>query len=830
MLLTNGTAKKTSPITGSTSTNVQSSPTIFSIYPQTSTINELRVSSTISKVEKSSGTQIQNILTIPTKTATAAIANVESSITPYRSNLLAPSTKKKKEIIPPPVVPTKTKVVSHTRPSATPTPSFSPTPLSDTVTASSTAIGMNFILTQTPTNTPSKTPTSTPTITATFTSTPTYTPTQSITWPQISLTTYKSGFSNPVDIINANDGSNRLFIVERCGTIKIIDQNGNTLGTNFLNITARVNCSSSERGLLSAVFPPNYSSKNYFYVFYIQASGALTVSRFHVPVGTPNQANANSEEVLLTIPHADNTNHNGGKLAFGNDGYLYFSVGDGGGSGDTSNNAQNKNVLLGKLLRIDVESGAPTYAIPSTNPFASGGGLPEIWALGLRNPWRYSFDRLTHDLYIGDVGQDAWEEVDFQQASDTGGNNYGWRLREGNHCYNPSSGCGSPANYSAPVTEYSHDFGCAITGGYVYRGSEYAGMQGIYFYADYCSGNIWGLQRDNGNWYNQLLLDTTYNISTFGEDEAGNIYLTDLGSGTIYKIDSTNPPSIAMCPIFPANNIWNTRVDSLPVHARSSQWINSIGSNTSFHMDFGSGTWNGGLIGIPYNIVAGSSTTKYAVNFYYPDESDAGPYPIPSSPNMEFGSDHHILVVDTETCTLYETYDMSYSGGIWSGGSGAIWNLNSNTLRPNTWTSADAAGLPILPGLVRYEEVASGHINHALRFTAQSTNSFIWPARHLTSGTEGTLTSTPPLGARFRLKASYNISGFSPEMQVILRAMQEYGIILADNGSDWYVSGAPSESWNNTLLHTLDVLKGSDFEAVKTSSLKVDSNSGQAAP
>jgi hypothetical protein len=284
-------------------------------------------------------------------------------------------------------------------------------------------------------------------------------------------------------------------------------------------------------------------------------------------------------------------------------------------------------------------------------------------------------------------------------------------------------------------------------------------------------------------------------------------------------------PTIGGCSIFPANNVWNTRVDSLPVHSLSSQWINSIGSNDAFHMDFGSGTWNGGPIGIPYNTVTGSSVTKYNVTFSYSDESDEGPYPIPASPNMEYGSDHHILVVDTQTCTLYETYNMSFGGGQWSGGSGAIWSLNSNTLRPNTWTSADAAGLPILPGLVRYEEVAAGHINHAIRFTANSTNSFIWPARHLTSGTQGVLTATPPMGARFRLKASYDISGFSPEMQVILRAMKEYGIILADNGSDWYISGSPNGSWDNDMLHTLDVLKGSNFEAVDESSLMVDPNS-----
>ncbi len=286
-------------------------------------------------------------------------------------------------------------------------------------------------------------------------------------------------------------------------------------------------------------------------------------------------------------------------------------------------------------------------------------------------------------------------------------------------------------------------------------------------------------------------------------------------------------PLIGGCPLYPANNIWNVPVNTLAVHTRSDSWINSIGRTTGFHMDFGSGTWDGGPIGIPYNIVSGSQVMHYALNFYYPDESDPGPYPIPANPLREYGSDHHVLIVDQETCNLYEIYDASFSGGQWSGGSGAIWNLNSNALRPDGWTSADAAGLPILPGLVRYDEIAAGQINHALRFTANNTNSYIWPARHLTSGSPGALTPTPPMGARFRLKASYDISGFPPEMRVILQAMKTYGLILADNGSDWYVSGAPDERWNNDMLHLLDVLSGNDFEAVDTSSLMVDPNSGQ---
>ena len=294
------------------------------------------------------------------------------------------------------------------------------------------------------------------------------------------------------------------------------------------------------------------------------------------------------------------------------------------------------------------------------------------------------------------------------------------------------------------------------------------------------------------------------------------------------KKDSLASPTIQGCPIFPANNIWNTPVDNLPIHSRSSQWINTIGRNTGFHMDFGSGTWDGGPIGIPYNIVDGS-IPKVPVSFYYDDESDVGPYPIPANPLIEYGSDHHLLLLEYSTCTLYEIYDASYSAGMWHGGSGAIWALSSNALRPDTWTSADAAGLPILPGLVRYDEIVSGEINHAIRFTASQTNGYIWPARHLTTD-DPSSPQIPPMGARFRLKASFDISGYPAEMRVLLQAMKKYGIILADNGSNWYVSGTPDERWDNDMLHLLDDLTGDDFEAVDVSSLMVDPDSGEVHP
>ncbi|RMF50915.1 MAG: hypothetical protein D6755_00460 [Anaerolineae bacterium] len=292
-------------------------------------------------------------------------------------------------------------------------------------------------------------------------------------------------------------------------------------------------------------------------------------------------------------------------------------------------------------------------------------------------------------------------------------------------------------------------------------------------------------------------------------------------------------PSIGPCPLLPADNIWNARVDSLPVDPHSTDYIQTIGAVTGLHADFGSGTWNGGPIGIPYDFVSGTQP-KVQVTFNYADESDPGPYPIPPNASIEGGAnsdgDRHVLVVDTDNCILYELfYAWPQPDGTWAAGSGAIFDLHSNALRPDGWTSADAAGLPILPGLVRYEEVAAGEIRHAIRFTAPQTRAaHIWPARHDASSHTGA--QYPPMGQRFRLRADFDLSGFSPEVQVILKAMQTYGIVLADNGSAWYISGAPDERWNNDVLRELSQVTGADFEAVDVSSLMVDPNSGQAAP
>jgi hypothetical protein len=294
---------------------------------------------------------------------------------------------------------------------------------------------------------------------------------------------------------------------------------------------------------------------------------------------------------------------------------------------------------------------------------------------------------------------------------------------------------------------------------------------------------------------------------------------------------ATPVPGAPSCPVLPANSIWHSDVSHLPVHPKSNQYVSSIGSSAHAHADFGSGTWDGGPIGIPFDVVdAGQSGTS--VTFDYDDESDHVAYPIPGNPSIEGGpnatGDRHVIIVDNSSCTLYELFAAYPDGdGTWHAGSGAVWNLNSNNLRPDTWTSADAAGLPILPGLVRYDEVASGRIDHAIRVTVpRSDRSYLWPARHQAGTADPNL---PPMGLRLRLKAQFDASAYPHDDQVILQAMKTYGLIVADNGSPWYISGAPDERWDNDVLHQLGNLQGSDFEAVDESSLMVDPNSGQAA-
>jgi hypothetical protein len=281
-------------------------------------------------------------------------------------------------------------------------------------------------------------------------------------------------------------------------------------------------------------------------------------------------------------------------------------------------------------------------------------------------------------------------------------------------------------------------------------------------------------------------------------------------------------PTIGDCPVFPASSPWNERVDALPVAKGSATLIRSIGLQSPVHADFGSGLWDGSRIGIPYVVVSGATTPKSHPRFDYADESDRGPYPIPANVPIEGqphtgDGDRHALIVDRDTCTLYELYALQRTASGWSAGSGAIWNLRSTHLRPLGWTSADAAGLPILPGLARYDEVARGRIDHALRFTAAHTRrAYVYPARHYASSSDDP--SLPPMGLRVRLKASVDISGFPKQTRIVLQALKTYGMILADNGSDWYVSGAPSPKWSNNELHTLSRITGAMFEVVDTSS------------
>ncbi len=301
-----------------------------------------------------------------------------------------------------------------------------------------------------------------------------------------------------------------------------------------------------------------------------------------------------------------------------------------------------------------------------------------------------------------------------------------------------------------------------------------------------------------------------------------------LGAATATSSAVSSPvPDAPACRIFPEDNPWNQRVDDLPVHARSDEIVESIGRAEGLHPDFGSGTWDGGPIGIPFTTV-GSDQERVPIQFHYDDESDPGPYPIPPDAPIEGGpeadGDRHVIVVDREECKLYELF-AAYprnGGESWRAGSGATWDLSSSALRPRGWTSADAAGLPILPGLARFDEVKRGEIDHALRFTvSRSRRAYIYPARHFAS--DLTSRNLPAMGQRLRLKKGFDISQFPRQPRVILRALKRYGMIVADNGSDWFISGAPSPGWNNDALHVLDEVEGRHFEVVDTSSLRPDS-------
>ncbi len=406
--------------------------------------------------------------------------------------------------------------------------------------------------------------------------------------PNIELVNYASGFTRPVDITHCGD--NRMFIVEQRGVIWILDENGDKLPVPFLNIDPSVGSSGNEQGLLGLAFHPNYSNNGYFYVNYTKNNGDTRVSRFSVKPDNPNQADPASELVLFEVDQPY-SNHNGGCIKFGPDGYLYIGLGDGGSGGDPQNNGQKRMTLLGKMLRIDVDGGVP-YAIPPDNPFADDDFTSdEIWALGLRNPWRFSFDRSTGDLWIGDVGQDAWEEIDFQPASSTGGENYGWRCYEGNHAYNTNN-CDPMNTMTFPVAEYVNGASCSVTGGFVYRGCSFPELYGRYLYTDYCTGIIWSVTPDgSGGWVNQQLADlNNFQFVSFGENKNGELFLAGLGNGIIYRVTETSElfqyeiaVTDVVCPSDPGGSIS----------------ITTTGENGPVQFDWSTGATGPQLTGLP---------------------------------------------------------------------------------------------------------------------------------------------------------------------------------------------------------------------------------------
>ncbi|NDP27379.1 MAG: T9SS type A sorting domain-containing protein [Flavobacterium sp.] len=363
----------------------------------------------------------------------------------------------------------------------------------------------------------------------------------------IGLETVATGFSSPLELANAGDS--RLFVVEKRGTIKILNSNGTTNSTPFLNISTLVS-TGSEQGLLGLAFHPNYASNGLFYVDYTNLSGDTVIAKYTVDGVNPSIANSSSGSILLTIaqPFA---NHNGGTLKFGPDGFLYIGMGDGGSGGDPGNRAQNNTVLLGKMLRIDVNSGVP-YGIPSGNPYVGIAGADEIWAIGLRNPWKFSFDKIKNNLWIADVGQDNIEEINNASTTETG-LNYGWRCYEGNSPYN-TTGCPAQTSIKFPLAVINHSTGaCSVTGGYVYNGTSYPNFKDLYFFTDYCNPQIGMMTTTGSITYSQAFAGN--NFSTFGEDNNGELYIAAINNGTIFKIKdnslSVNTSNLSQFVVYP---------------------------------------------------------------------------------------------------------------------------------------------------------------------------------------------------------------------------------------------------------------------------------------
>jgi len=370
---------------------------------------------------------------------------------------------------------------------------------------------------------------------------PTITNTQPVTpavvthVPKVQPLLYAQGLTRPTAIASLPSTTDkRLFVTEAAGQVRVITPDAQLANAPLLDIRSRVLDNGQEMGLLGLAFHPKFASNSYMYVDYVNKSQETIIARYTVDQKTFS-ADPATEKILLKIKQPY-VNHNGGALVFGPNGYLYIGMGDGGSAGDPENRAQNRQEFLGKILRIDVDHGDP-YSIPKDNPFAEGkGGKPEIWALGLRNPWRISFDSKTGDMYIADVGQDKYEEVDFEKTGTAGGQNYGWRCKEGLHDFNTSS-CTASAILTDPAFEYTHDENrCSITGGYVYRGSKYPSLAGKYFYADYCSGQLYYAEQVGGKWQQTLAASTQFGVSTFGQAADGELYLADIKTGSLYHL------------------------------------------------------------------------------------------------------------------------------------------------------------------------------------------------------------------------------------------------------------------------------------------------------
>jgi len=426
----------------------------------------------------------------------------------------------------------------------------------------------------------------------------------------IDLIPYATGLEQPVDIANANDG--RLFVAEKDGYIRIIEADGTVLSAPFLDISDQVRSAGQEQGLLGLVFHPDYANNGYFYVSYTVDAGTVFISRYSVSSSNPNIANPNSRLILYTVDQPAK-NHNGGDLNFGPDGYLYIGLGDGGGNGDPGNRAQNLGLKHGKIMRIDVDNGI-LFSIPPDNPFAGETpGLDEIWAYGLRNPWRFSFDRLTGDMWIADLGQDSWEEVNYQPAASAGGENYGWRCLEGEEPFNDFQCSMNPADYTMPVHVYpnnSTSSGCSVTGGYVYRGANFPRLRGLYIYTDYCTGRFWSLQRAGQGEYENVEIAQffSYNYSSFGEDKDGELFVAGYSDGVIYNVVDPLALPIELLS-FTAQTTDNKSVDL--------RWITASEKNSA-HFEIQRSVDGISFLNISRTVAAGNSNTEQV--YYFKDE------------------------------------------------------------------------------------------------------------------------------------------------------------------------------------------------------------------